>query len=74
MYEIPLEGVHFDNDNHKVYWKLKEFLVNMPEWAWVEHFDTSEDGHGACQAWTNHYSGCGELDKHTAHASAQIKA
>ena len=73
MYEIPLEGVQFDNDNGKVYHKLKEFLIDSPGWAWIEGYNATEDGCSTYLAWTRHYNGEGELSKCTDMAAAHIE-
>ena len=73
MYQIPLEGINFDNNNCKVHCKLKEFLIDLPGWAWIEQYDTAEDGCSAYLAWTRHYNEEGELSKCTDMAVACIK-
>lgn len=65
MYQLPVTGESYEGDNSTVYHKLKEFLYDTAGWAWIESFDTAEDGRGAFQAWCNHYNGEGELSKRT---------
>ena len=73
MFQLPLHGPSFDDDNHNVFRKLKAFLVNTPGWAWIKEFDATENGRGAFLAWSNHYNGEGELSKRTAAAKAKLK-
>ena len=72
MYQVPLAGDTYMEDNKKVYLKLKEYLVETEGWAWIKTFDRSQDGQAAYQSWTDHYNGAGELDKHTQHAKAKL--
>ena len=44
-------------DNVTVYRKLKAFLIDGPRWAWIEPYDSTENGHEAFIAWCNHYNG-----------------
>ena len=44
MYQIPLAGDAYMEDNKKVYLKLKEYLVETEGWAWIKTFDRSQDG------------------------------
>ena len=74
MYQIPLAGESYDDDNHRVYRLLKEYLINTPGWAWIEPFDATENGREAFWAWSNHYNGQGELSKRMQLAKAQLKA
>jgi len=72
MFQLPLTGNTFVEDNKVVYRLLKSFLVNTPGWTWIEGFDATENGRGAFQAWSDHYNGQGELSKRTALAKAKI--
>jgi hypothetical protein len=72
IFQLPLAGGAYKEDNKVVYCLLKSFLVNMAGWTWIEGFDMAEDGRGAFLAWTDHYNGQGELSKHTASAKAKI--
>jgi hypothetical protein len=74
MYQLPLAGVAYDLDNAAVFRKLKAFLIDGPGWAWIEPFDSTEDGRGAYNAWRDHYNGQGELSKRTAMAKAKLNA
>ncbi len=71
---MPLEGQAYDMDNKTVYQKLKSFLNGAPGWAWMEDYDAAEDGHGAFQAWADHYNGQGELSKCTKLVKAKIQS
>jgi len=73
MYQLPLTGEAFEQDNKQAYRLLKSFLVNTPGWTWIESFNATENGRGALLAWATHYNGQGELSKRTAMAKAKIK-
>ena len=73
MYQLPLAGPSFEEDNRAVYRKLKSFLIETPGWAWIESFDAREDGRGAFWSWSDHYNGQGELSKRTSLAKARIQ-
>ena len=68
MYQVPLAGDAYMEDNKKVYLKLKEYLVKTKG----KTFDRSQDGQAAYQSWMDHYNGAGKLDKHTQHAKAEL--
>ena len=44
MYQVPLAGDTYTEDNKKVYLKLKEYLVETKGWAWIKTFDRPQDG------------------------------
>jgi uncharacterized membrane protein YgcG len=73
MYQLPLTGGAFEEDNKQTFHLLKSYLINMPGWTWIESFDATENGRGAFLAWATHYNGQGELLKRTAMAKAKIK-
>ena len=70
MYQVPLNGNAYMEDNKKVYLKLKEYLVETDGWAWIKTFDRSQDGQAAYQSWVNHYNGASKLDRCTQMAKA----
>ena len=72
MFQLPLVGPRFEEDNRVVYRKLKAFLIDTAGWAWIEPFNASEDGRSAFWAWSDHYNGRGEMSKRTALAKARI--
>ena len=74
MFQLPLTGEAFNEDNMEVYRMLKSFLVNTAGWTWIEPFDATENGRGAILAWVDHYNGQGELSKRMAMAKARIKS
>ena len=74
MFQMPLEGTRFAEDNRTVYGLLKTFLIDTPGWAWIVRYDSAEDGRRAFWAWANHYNGQGELSKRTALAKANLAA
>src|SRR6056300_1416475 len=61
MFQLPLNGAAFDADNRDVFRKLKSFLIDTAGWAWIEPFNTTENGRRAFLAWSDHYNGQGEL-------------
>jgi hypothetical protein len=73
MYQLPLTGGAFEEDNKQMFLLLKSYLINMPGWTWIESFNATENGRGAFLAWATHYNGQGELSKRTAMAKAKIK-
>ena len=72
MYQLPLNGPAFEEDNRAVYRKLKSFLIKTPSYAWIESYDSTENGRDAYLTWLEHYNGEGELSKRTAMAKAKI--
>jgi hypothetical protein len=73
MYQLPLTGGAFEEDNKQTFCLLKSYLINMPGWTWIESFNATENSHGAFLAWATHYNRQGELLKRTAMAKAKIK-
>ena len=73
MFQLPLNGNGYEEDNRAVYRLLKAFLISSAGWAWIEQFNPTENGRAAFQAWSNHYNGQGELSKRTAIAKARIE-
>jgi hypothetical protein len=73
MYQLPLTGGAFEENNKQTFCLLKSYLINMPGWTWIESFNVTENGCGAFLAWATHYNGQGELSKCTAMAKAKIK-
>ena len=74
MYQVPHEGELHDNDNRAMYLKLKEYLFNTTGYTWIEEFNRSDYGQAVFQAWSNHYNGMAELNKHTKLAKAELKS
>jgi hypothetical protein len=73
MYQLPLTGGAFKEDNKQTFRLLKSYLINTPGWTWIESFNATENGCGAFLAWATHYNGQGELSKRMAMAKAKIK-
>jgi hypothetical protein len=72
MFQIPLNGVAYDQDNATVYRDLKAFNNGTSGETWITDFEATEDGRGAWLAWTNHYNGQGELSKRTQLAKTRL--
>jgi len=66
MFQLPLTGEAFNEDNMEVYHMLKSFLVNTAGWTWIKPFDATENRREAVLAWVDHYNGQGELSKRMA--------
>jgi hypothetical protein len=73
MYQFPLTGGSFEWDNQTIYRKLKAFPIDLPGWAWIKPHYTAENGRAAYMAWTEHYSGKGELNKRMAMAMSKLE-
>eukprot|EP00957_Ditylum_brightwellii_P121034 9231274-Ditylum_brightwellii.AAC.1 len=73
MFQIHLVGNAYGLDNAMVFRKLKAFLIDGPGLAWIEAFDSIENGCAAFFAWANHYNGQVELSKCIALAKAKLK-
>ena len=74
MYQVPLAGDTYIEDNKMVNLKLKQYLIETNGWAWIENFDMSQNGQAAYQAWIEHYNGASELDKCTKQAKAELES
>jgi hypothetical protein len=73
MYQLPLTGGAFEEDNKQTFRLLQSYLINTPGCTWIESFNATENGRGAFLAWATHYNGQGELSKRMAMAKAKIK-
>jgi hypothetical protein len=73
MYQLPLTGGAFEEDNKQTFRLLKSYLINTPGWTCIESFNATENGRGAFLAWATHYNGQSELSKRSAMAKAKIK-
>jgi len=73
MFQLALDGPGFDEDNRSVFRLLKTFLIGTAGWAWIEPFNTTENGRAAFHAWADHYNGQGELSKRTSLAKSRIE-
>ena len=73
MYQIPLQGDAYEEDNKTVFHLLKEYLIATQAYSWIEAYARTENGRLAYFGWDNHYSGRGELSKRTALAEHNIK-
>jgi hypothetical protein len=41
MYQLPLTGGAFEEDNKQTFRLLKSYLINMPGWTWIESFNAT---------------------------------
>ena len=72
MFQLPLVGLRFEEDNCVLFRKLKAFLIDTAGCIWIELFNVLKDGRSAFGAWSDHYNGCGKMSKCTALAQACI--
>ena len=72
MFQLPLFGPRYDEDNCALFRKLKAILIDMAGWAWIKPFNAMEDGHGAFWAWSDHYNRCSEMSKCMALAKVHV--
>jgi hypothetical protein len=61
LYQIPHFGPTFDTDCKTVYYQLKEYLLHMAGYAWIQSCDNSKDGHVAYLQLVNDYNTPGDL-------------
>ena len=67
MFQIPLAGQAYQDDNKAVFQMLKEYLVGTVAYAWIKANSRFENGRAAYLDWDDHYNynGQGELIKQT---------
>jgi hypothetical protein len=63
MYQLPLAGIAFDQDNEAVFSMIQLAVVHTPAETWIyDYVAGSRDGRGAMRALRDHYEGDAELD------------
>jgi hypothetical protein len=62
MYQLPLVGVAFDQDNETVFSFIQLAVVHSQAETWIYDHVPGRDGRGAMQALRSHYEGEAELD------------
>ena len=62
MYQLPLAGIAFDQDNETVFSLIQLAVVHTQLETWIYNHVPGRDGRGAMQALRNHYEGEAELD------------
>jgi hypothetical protein len=73
LYNFPLTGAYFDEDNRTVYRMLADLMVGTDGYTWIEAYDRSQDGRAAWLSLIDHYNGGGQQEKAIARAEAVIK-
>ena len=61
MYQLPLNGIAFEQDN-AVFSFIQLAVVRTQAETWIYDYVPIRDGRGAMQALRNHYEGDAELD------------
>ena len=72
LYDYPLTGRHFTEDNHATYRLLADLLAGTEGMSWIEAFQSSQNGRAAWIALKSHYDGGGQKEKRVAQAEALI--
>jgi hypothetical protein len=73
MYQMPLVGENFKQDNKLVYSSmLKAACVKTDAWTWIQDHDKSASGSQAWLTLVAHYDGTGELNKRLERAKEEM--
>ena len=72
LYDYPLTGRHFTEDNHATYRLLADLLAGTEGMSWIEAFQSSQNGRAAWIALKSHYDGGGQKEKRVPQAEALI--
>lgn len=62
MYQLPLNGVAYDQDNETVFSFIQLAVVHSQAETWIYDHVPGRDGRGAMRALRSHYEGEAELD------------
>lgn len=62
MYQLPLNGIAYDQDNEAVFSMIQLAVVHTPAETWIYDHVPGRDGRGAMKALRDHYEGEAELD------------
>ena len=73
LYNYPLAGCHFQEDNMMVYSLLSDLISGKTGFVWVQPFNQAQNGRAAWLALLEHYEGGGQKEKCMAAALATIK-
>ena len=63
LYNYPLAGRNYTEDNHAVYRLLADLVAGTQGMSWIEAFQTSQHGRAVWIALTHHYEGGGQKEK-----------
>ena len=72
LYQFPLNGRHFVDDDNTMYRLLCDLLIGTPGYVWVEQYDWSQNGRDAWMALVEHYEGGGQREKRKSSALATL--
>lgn len=73
LYQIPLVGQLYENDNKAVYLQLKQCVLNTEGWEWIKSYDANQNGRLSMQKLRLHYDGPAATSKRIALANQMIK-
>ena len=72
LYQYPLTGLHFREDNMQVYRMLSDLVSGTEAKSWINEFNRAQDGRNAWLALQNHYEGGGNEQKKITEAESVI--
>ena len=72
LYNYPLGGRHFQEDNMTVYCLLSDLISGTTGFVWVQPFDRAQNGRAAWLALLEHYEGGDQKEKCMAAALSTI--
>jgi hypothetical protein len=72
MYQLPLAGVAFEQDNERVFSLIQLAVVQTAAETWIFDAATARNGRAAMQALRLHYEGEAELDIHATKAQQEL--
>ena len=72
MYQLPLAGVAFEQDNERVFSLIQLAVVQTPAETWIFEAAAARNGRAAMQALRLHYEGEAELDIRATKAQQEL--
>ncbi len=72
MYQLPLAGVAYEQDNETVFSMIQLAVVQTAAETWIYNHVPGRDCRGAMQALWNHYEGEAELDVRASKAQQML--
>ena len=72
MYQLPLAGVAFEQDNERVFSLIQLAVVQTPAETWIFDAAAARNGRAAMQALRLHYEGEAELDIRATKAQQEL--
>ena len=61
-YDLPLQGISFDQDNRQVWRLLQRWIIKDPIYNWLKEYESSEDGRGAWLALKSQLEGTAAIN------------